>query len=200
MGQTMAGNELAARMELCRTCLVLRGPFFDSHNGCERAQRCACEPREPLWNAFDYNCAAELCRCCASQVIGCGSKWSVFFCAECRRHVNAHNDAAGWKVIPIGRHSIMNGVALNTRDVQSGGARSAFARGLSEVSGGIDGLERFHRAHVTGILSSIEASGPTVPAPQYLDHAMRSQPSEQAVFDAFVQGIGEGAGGVSESL
>ncbi len=109
MERTMAGNELAARMELCRECLVLRGPFFDSHNGCERVQRCGCEPREPLWNAFDYNCAAELCPCCASRVIGCGSKWSVFFCEECKPHVVAYNGAAGLTVIPIGRHSMMDG-------------------------------------------------------------------------------------------
>jgi hypothetical protein len=199
MERTMAGNELAARMDLCRTCLVLRGPFFDSHNGCERVQRCGCELREPLWNAFDYNCAAELCRCCASRVIPCGSKWSVFFCKACRRHVDPHNDAAGWTVIPIGRHSIMNGVALNTGAVRNGSARSAFAGDLSEVFGGIVRLERFHRAHVAGIVSSIVALGPTVPAPQYIEHATRSQSSEEAVFDALVHGIGAEAGGSSES-
>jgi hypothetical protein len=199
MEQTMTGNELAARMELCRTCLVLRGPFFDSHNGCERVQRCACEPREPLWHAFDYNCAAELCRCCASQVIRCGSKWSVFFCEACRPHVDAHNDAAGWKVIPIGRHSIMNGVALDTRSIGNGSARSAFARGLSEVFDGAVRLERFHRAHVTGIVSSIEALGPTVPAEQYIEYATRSQPPDEAVFDAFLHGIGMEAAGMPES-
>jgi len=96
----MAENELAARMEPCRKCLILRGPFFDSHNGCERVQRCGCEPADPLWNAFDYNRAAELCRCCASRVIRCGSKWSVFFCEACKPHVVAYNGGAGWNVIP----------------------------------------------------------------------------------------------------
>jgi hypothetical protein len=190
MERTMAGNELAVRMELCRECLVLRGPFFDSHNGCERVQRCGCEPREPLWNAFDYNCAAELCRCCASRVIGCGSKWSVFFCDGCKRDVVAYNGGAGWNVIPIGRHSMMNGVALKTEHARNDVARGAFARGLSEVVDGIGRLERLHRAQVTRIVSSIDASGTTVPVPQYIDHATRSQPSASAVFAALVLGMG----------
>jgi len=195
----MAGNELAARMELCRKCLVLRGPFFDSHNGCERVQRCGCEPRQPLWNAFDYNCAAELCRCCAAHVIRCGSKWSIFFCDACKRQVVAYNGAVGWKAIPIGRHSMMNGVALNTGDAGKASARSAYARDLSEVFDRIDRLERFHRAQVRRIVSSIETPGPTVPVPHYIEHATRSLPSGEAVFAAIVTGMGVGASSPSGS-
>jgi len=185
----MAGSEWAARMELCRECLVLRGPFFDSHNGCERVQRCGCEAREPLWNAFDYNCAVELCRCCAAQVIRSGSKWSVFFCDACKREVVAYNSAAGCTVIPIGRHSIMNGVALNAQSAREGSARRTFAHGLSEVFDGIDRLERFQRAQVTRIIASIDFPQPTVPVPRYIEHAVRSQPSGEAVFAALVLGM-----------
>ena len=196
----MAGDELAARMELCRKCLVLRGPFFDSHNGCVRVQRCGCEPREPLWNAFDYNCAAELCRCCASRVIRCGSKWSVFFCEACKPRVVAYNGGAGWNVIPIGRHSMMNGVALNTTHAWKGSARRAFARGVAEVVDGIGRLERFHRTEVTRVASSIEAAGPTVPVPPYLEHAKRCQPSEDAaVFATLVLGMGVDTSGTAGS-
>ena len=199
MERRMAENELAARMEPCRKCLILRGPFFDSHNGCERVQRCGCEPADPLWNAFDYNRAAELCRCCASRVIRCGSKWSVFFCEACKPHVVAYNGAAGWNVIPIGRHSIMNGVPLNTERPRKGSARAAFARGMSEVFDGIGRLERLHRAHVARIVSSIDASGATVPVPQYTDHATRSQGSASAVFAVLVLGMRVDTGGTAGS-
>jgi hypothetical protein len=57
----MKENNVATRMAVCRECLALRGDFFDTFNRCERTQRCGCSPREPLWNAFDYNTAAELC-------------------------------------------------------------------------------------------------------------------------------------------
>jgi hypothetical protein len=200
MEQAVAGNELAARMELCRKCLVLRGPFFDSHNGCERVQRCGCEPRDPLWNAFDYNCAAELCRCCASRIIPCGSIWSVFFCEACKPHVVAYNGAAGWGVIPIGRHSMMNGVALKTEDARKGSARRAFARGLSELVDGIGRLERFHRTQVTRMASSIDGPGSGVPVPQYIDRATRSEPSASAAFAALVLGMGVETAGTWGSL
>jgi hypothetical protein len=186
-------------MALCRKCLVLRGAFFDSHNGCERVQRCGCEPPEPPWSAFDYNRAAELCRCCASRVIRCGSKWSVFFCDGCKRHVVAYNGAAGCTVIPIGRHSIMNGVALNTGDALKGSARLVFARGLSEVFDGIGRLERFHHAQVRRIVSSIQPPNSTVPVPQYIEHATRSQPSASAVLAELVLGMGVEASGTSGS-
>lgn len=186
----MDGSELAARMELCRECLGLRGPFFDAHNGCERVQKCGCEPGEPLWNAFDYNCAAELCHCCASTAIRSGSKWSVFFCDPCKRHVVAHNDAAGWAAIPIGRHSLMNGVALNVHSARKRGAREAFVRELPDLFDGMGRLWKYHHAHVRRIVSSIDGSGPTVPVPQYVEHATRSQPSASAAFAALVAGMG----------
>jgi hypothetical protein len=199
MERTMAANELAAPMGLCRECLVLRGPFFDSHNACERVQRCGCEPADPRWNAFDYNRAAELCRCCASRVIGCGSKWSVFFCDVCKRQVVAYNGAAGRKAIPIGRHSMMNGVALNAGDAGKTSARRVFAHDLSEVFDRIDRLERFHRTQVRRIVSSIETRGSTVPVPHYIEHATRSLPSGEAVFAAIVTGIGVAASSPSGS-
>jgi hypothetical protein len=100
---------------------------------------------------------------------------------------------------PIGRHSMMNGVASKTEDARKGSARRAFARGMSEVFDGISRLDRLHRAHVTRIVSSIDASGPTVPVPQYIDHATRSQPSASAVFAALVLGMGVDTGGTAGS-
>jgi len=97
-------------------------------------------------------------------------------------------------VIPIGRHSMMNGVALKTEDARKGSARRAVARGVSEVVDGIGRLERFHRTQVTRIVSSIDA-GSTVPAAQSIDHATRSQPPASEVFAALVLGMGVEARG-----
>lgn len=195
----MAGSELSADMELCCKCLALRGPFFDSHNRCERVQRCGCEPPEALWNAFDYNRAAELCRCCASRVIRCGSKWSVFFCDACKPQVVAYNSAAGWTVIPIGRHSLMNGGALSARSARQNRARRFFAGGLLGVFDGIGRLERFHRTQVMRIVSSIDAPGQTVPVDEYIEHATRSVSSGEAVFAALVLGMDVAASSPSRS-
>lgn len=128
----MAVKSLVARMDMCRTCLVLRGPFFDAYNRCERVQRCGCEPREPLWNGYDYNSAAELCRCCAWRVESAGSRWSPYFCRPCQLRVMAYNRAAGFAVIPIGRHSIMNNITLGAESAQDRKARQAFVRALPD--------------------------------------------------------------------
>jgi hypothetical protein len=85
---------------------------------------------------------------------------------------------------------MMNGVPLNTEDARKPSARRAFARGLSEVFDGISRLEQLHRAHVTRIVSSVDSSGPTVPLPQYIDHATWSQPSALAACAALVLGMG----------
>jgi hypothetical protein len=95
---------------------------------------------------------------------------------------------------------MMNGVALNTTHAWKGSARRAFARGVAEVVDGIGRLERFHRTEVTRVASSIEAAGPTVPVPPYLEHAKRCQPSEDAaVFATLVLGMGVDTSGTAGS-
>jgi hypothetical protein len=84
----------------------------------------------------------------------------------------------------------MNGVALNTRDARKRGKHKAFAQGMSGMVDGMGRLFRFHHAHVTRIVSSIEAPGSTVPVPQYIDHATRSRPSASLAFDALLLGMG----------
>lgn len=70
----------------------------------------------PLWECagdrLDHQTVAELCRCCAVELLASGSRWSVWFCAECKERVRDLNARVGVCVIPIGRHSIMNGVGL----------------------------------------------------------------------------------------
>ena len=95
-------------MELCRDCFVLRGPFFDHINTCERMQRCACESKEPPWNEYDFNCAIGLCCGCTAEVVRSGSSWSVFFCESCKPRVMAYDRRVGAALIPLGRHSLMN--------------------------------------------------------------------------------------------
>jgi hypothetical protein len=185
----MGGKVLVARMEICRECFALRGPFFDAHNGCERVQRCGCERREPLWNAFDYNCAAELCQCCAWRILRSGSKWSAFFCGPCGGPIRAYNQAAGVAVVPIGRHSIMNGIALSGENGKSRRARSAFVRALPDWIDRTSRLWRYHRAHVARIVGSIDATGTTLPLSQYIERARRDRASTTEAFAAVVRAV-----------
>ena len=45
-----------------------------------------------------------------------GSKWSVWFCDACQHRVSTLNGSVGRCVIPIGRHSLMNGVGAPARE------------------------------------------------------------------------------------
>jgi len=83
-------------------------------------QRCGCEGSDEdpwgLWPRtgahFDFNCYLELCRCCCVEPIRSGSRWSLFFCEECKARVFALNRALGRWVVPIGRHSAMHGILV----------------------------------------------------------------------------------------
>jgi hypothetical protein len=185
----VAGKVLSARMDMCRKCLGLRGPFFDAHNRCERVQRCGCEPRDPLWNAYDYNSAAELCHCCAWRVVPSGSKWSLFFCEPCKAPIRAYNQAAGLRVVPLGRHSIMNDVTLSVATAESRRARRACEGALPGLFERIATLWRYHHAHLARVANAIDAEGATMPLSQYIERAHRDRPSTAEACAAVVRAI-----------
>ena len=106
---------------VCGRCYELRGPFVwrlqrvDYHH----VQECACErkprgqgERPETWPGFDFNTVAELCHACGGQVLHSGSRYSVWFCVECKERVRTMNAEIGQALVPIGRHTIMNGFGL----------------------------------------------------------------------------------------
>jgi hypothetical protein len=96
--------------EICVQCFELRGEIDGWHHLCG----CECEAYRAVGRQVphrgDLSITAELCRCCAIELIGSGSRWSSFYCEECKDRVFALNRAARRCVIPVGRHSLMNGV------------------------------------------------------------------------------------------
>jgi hypothetical protein len=62
-----------------------------------RYQKCSCKENNPAvpeqedeewkWLGFDYREIIELCHCCSQQLLTSGSRWSVFFCEDCKRKV-----------------------------------------------------------------------------------------------------------------
>jgi hypothetical protein len=81
-------------------------------------QWCPCQrstAHQAAWPGWDFNTYVELCRCCCLEPIKSGSRWSVFFCSECKDRVVALNDEIG-ESIPIGRHSLMHGIVGTVDD------------------------------------------------------------------------------------
>ncbi len=85
-------------------CVQLRG-------WAGRSQGCLCEPSEP-WPGCDVSPAQDLCLVCARGTAGGTSRWSWLACTTCRSVDKALRDWLGMRVLPLGRHSIMNGVGL----------------------------------------------------------------------------------------
>jgi hypothetical protein len=109
-------------LKICRTCYELHGQIFLTDKQ-KVEQHCACNPiNDEKWTEgpyklrFDYNRRYETCYCCGLRIIECGSKWSIFYCPSCAFKIGQLNRTIGQCVIPIGRHSIMNGFALSGSD------------------------------------------------------------------------------------
>ena len=66
--------------------------------------------RGPAPRAGDLNSDAHLCRTCLLTVVIGSTRWSLYHCADCKPAVVLLNRLARRCVIPIGPHSIMNGV------------------------------------------------------------------------------------------
>ena len=147
------------RFVVCGMCGRLRGPWGRYDGELEFEQRCECRAAEaPVvrWPGFDYNTVAELCRCCGLEALRSGSKWSVWFCRECLDRVKDLNAGAGRCVIPIGRHSLMNGVFY--KPAESGinpVAVSAFSDQLHTFFGAVDATEDWRRRVVRANLAAI---------------------------------------------
>ena len=176
----------------------LRGPWRRWRgNTDEFVQRCGCErsaqaEREAVWPGYDHNTVAELCRCCAIEIVRSGSKWSTWFCPDCRERVTALNARMGRCVVPIGRHSLMNGVSY--RPVPGGmddEALTAFADQLHaffEAAGDTDG---WRLRILTGHLAALGLTGATeVPMRDYLARAARAGLSKTDAFAALAESAG----------
>ena len=165
---------LADDAEICPACFSLRGLMIDRPPGAR--QLCDCEIAELVARGqevprygHDLHRTAELCRCCAVDLVTQGSRWSKWFCRECFERVKGLNLAAGTCVVPIGPHSIMNGVFMNTKKTRGPEALNAFASQLLTFfreSGGIEAWSReVTRYNLTVLVLGIE--GP-VPLHTYL--------------------------------
>ena len=98
------------------------------------------EGEEATWPGFDFNRVVELCYCCGQKVLNSGTKWSVWFCDECKERVVQFNTQYQRTIIPIGRHSIMAGYYDRLNDIDKPEKIKTFTKKLNRLFGGMDGL------------------------------------------------------------
>jgi hypothetical protein len=104
-------SAMPSQLQICLDCGDLRGPsrFWDEVCACDRAAWGESEvPR-----AGDLGSDARLCAGCLMTVVSGSTRWTLHFCRRyCLAAVGDLNRRAQRLVVPIGVHSLVNGVAL----------------------------------------------------------------------------------------
>ncbi|RIK10935.1 MAG: hypothetical protein DCC49_01630 [Acidobacteria bacterium] len=105
---------------ICSTCYEL----YSKSRGNDAVWRCSCrggsyEGRRQ-WYIERYGSAPDimetwsLCCLCAQDLTFGVSRWSWLVCQPCREAVTKFHESVGAFLIPIGAHSLMNGVGLQS--------------------------------------------------------------------------------------
>ena len=134
---TWQQTELLADLEFCLECFNLRGRFE------KKEHRCRCNPeddgwREREWGGYDIAALVGICHLCARSTMKSGTRWSWYACDTCldvNRTVGAVFGSPKAGALPLGRHSMMNGVSFGGGDTsdQAFDDFVAFFSGLHSV-------------------------------------------------------------------
>ncbi len=189
---------LADDAEICPACFALRGLMIDRPPGAR--QLCDCETAELLARGqevprygHDLHTTAELCRCCGVVLVLSGSKWAKWFCRECFGRVKDLNEQAGTCVVPIGPHSITNGVFLQAGRARAPAAVLSFWDQLGAFfreTGGIKAWSTAVTRHNVQVLGLDTAE--LIPLRTYLVAARRSDAlTKEAAFQRLESKVNE---------
>jgi NAD(P)-dependent dehydrogenase (short-subunit alcohol dehydrogenase family) len=191
-GSSLAAAVAPGALVICADCRRLKGAI---PGGGPRLQRCGCRAEgseRPVrtWSGYDHNTYAELCRCCGLVLLPSGSKWSVWFCADCKPLILAFNRAVGRYVVPIGRHSIMNHVGGRGTDLASKEAVERFVQDVRTMIGGIDALAAIAGDVIARNLAALGFDAAAdVPLTAYLRAVQQSDLTHHAAFVTLVLSV-----------
>jgi len=144
----MSDAEGLRRWTICGRCHAVRGGPIGTIDGVTVWQRCDCVPAGELPaqpKVGDFNTELELCRACGLVPLRSGSRWSVWFCEPCKAQARSLNERVGRCVVPVGRHSLMNGVTVRSAspaDIES------FAGQMSTLFDTTGAIQRWSRTVV----------------------------------------------------
>lgn len=131
-------------------------------------------PAGPTWPGYDYNRFVQLCQGCGTAAIQSGSRYSRWFCPECREQVELLNARLDRYAIPIGRHSALAGRLLSARELDNPVAVQMFVDFTNDSFAAMTLLEEWAK-HVTR--RNLEAIGHSedsvIPIAEYCRAAQR---------------------------
>jgi len=146
-----------------------------------REHRCRCQPtdntwREREWDGYDIAALIDLCHLCVRAVMASGSRWTWYACDSCR---TVNNQIASTilgepdkrnKVLPLGRHSMMNRVALNLHTAHSDDRTERFMESVMELRGVWERLSVWRREEGQRLAAASGFDGlGTIPLDRWLE-------------------------------
>lgn len=146
-------------LRICHHCFALYG-IVRLKDGKKVYQNCMCDELDkPRWDKYDFNRKYELCWCCGLEVIPSGSKFSSFYCRDCKERIWYLNQKLGRCLIPLGRHSVMNGVIGTGKDVGNIYAIAMFCHDIGTVNEKIDFLhDEYMRKKIKDVVDVLQLS------------------------------------------
>jgi hypothetical protein len=178
-------SEVGSDAEICTGCFALRGEIGGWRHLCDCDLDAYRTTGREVPSRGDLPIATELCRCCALELVPSGSRWSRFFCSECHERVVALNQAAHRCVIPIGRHSIMNGIFYRPgHHTMTHEEATAFYDQLTTFFGQTDATERWARRQTARNIDAVSMRQPGgVSLRTYLRLVRHASLSKRDAFD-----------------
>lgn len=141
----MSDGDGLPRWTICGRCHAVRGGPIGTVDGVTVWQRCDCVPAGGLPaqpRVGDFNTALELCRACGLVALRSGSRWSVWFCGPCATQARRLNERVGRCVVPIGRHSLMNGISVQSAEPEDIEAFAGLMSNLFDATGAVQKWSR----------------------------------------------------------
>ena len=155
-------------LELCLACFSFRGSYRS------REHRCQCDRdagwRASKWERYDIPELIALCKLCARGTMDSGTRWGWLACETCRdvnRRIGAATGARRQGALPLGRHSLMNGVSLRVADRDESHIRG-FAKALIELSDVWIEIFDWGSAEARRLVDASSIEGESVPLTQWL--------------------------------
>jgi len=187
--------------QVCEPCGSVVGPF--TRDGVPYTQRGSCPAHaapagEPKWPRYDFNEHAALCRCCGRGPIESGSRYSVWFCPDCKEQVGLLHGRHGRCIIPIGPHSFHWGFMLKGSEVDDPIAVEIFLSAVKAVGSVRDLLDEWRHPVVRRNLREIGVDeGGTISLARYTELVQeRIDPDERfRGLCAFLEEAGRQAAG-----
>jgi len=162
-------------------CGSLRGGTFYGPQGCP------CAPTEP-WPGCDVSRITDLCQVCARGTAGSVTRWSYLGCLHCRAVEHALQAWLGIRVLPLGRHSLMNGVGRRVASGPSTDADTdAFCQSFNALGLSWSRLREWGDAEVQRLASVAAFDVEEVPLDQWQRAFPVSAPASVDAYERFLQ-------------